>query len=41
MVDRAKENLRLYFQMKNLMPDVMENRDPETEKNMIKTYNSM
>ncbi|VVC25364.1 Cellular retinaldehyde binding/alpha-tocopherol transport,CRAL/TRIO, N-terminal domain,CRAL-TRIO lipid [Cinara cedri] len=40
-VDRAKANLRVYFQLRNLIPEVMGNRNPETDRYMIQTYNSV
>lgn len=39
-VDRVKENLAMYFQLKTILPEVMSNRDPRTDKDMIKTYSS-
>lgn len=40
IVDRVKENLPIYFQLKTILPEVMGNRDPNTEKEMIKAYSS-
>lgn len=39
-VSRVKDNLPTYFQLKTLLPEVMGDRDPRTDKDMIKTYNS-
>lgn len=39
-VNRAKDNLPVYFQLKTILPEIMGNRDPETEKEMIKGYSS-
>lgn len=37
-VDRVKSNLPVYFQLKTILPEVMNHRDPNTEKEMIKAY---
>jgi len=39
-VDRVKESLPIYFQLKTIIPEVMGDRDPDTENEMIKGYSS-
>ncbi|CAH1725149.1 retinol-binding protein pinta-like isoform X2 [Aphis gossypii] len=39
-VERVKENMPVYFQLKTILPEVMTNRDPKTEKEMINAYNT-
>jgi len=37
-VNRVKENLPTYFQLKTIIPEIMDDRDPSTETEMIKGY---
>lgn len=37
-VDRVKSNLPVYFQLKTILPEVMNHRDPKTDKEMTKAY---
>jgi hypothetical protein len=39
-VNRVKENLPVYFQLKTILPEVMNNRDPKLDDDMIKGYSS-
>lgn len=39
-VERVKDNMPVYFQLKTILPEVMNNRDPKTEKEMINAYNT-
>lgn len=39
-VERVKDNMPVYFQLKTILPEVMTNRDPKTEKEMINAYNT-
>ncbi|CAI6361327.1 unnamed protein product [Macrosiphum euphorbiae] len=39
-VERVKDNLPVYFQLKTILPEVMTNRDPKTNKEMIKGYDT-
>lgn len=39
-VNRVKDNLPIYFQLINFIPEVLNNRDPKTDPEMIKGYGS-
>lgn len=39
-VERVKDNLPVYFQLKTILPEIMNNRDPKTNREMIKGYDS-
>ncbi|XP_060834801.1 uncharacterized protein LOC132917861 isoform X1 [Rhopalosiphum padi] len=38
--ERVKDNMPVYFQLKTILPEVMNNRDPKTDKDMIKAYDT-
>ncbi|KAL5236117.1 hypothetical protein ACI65C_003527 [Semiaphis heraclei] len=39
-VERVKDNMPVYFQLKTILPEVFRNRDPKTNKDMIKGYDT-
>jgi len=39
-VERVKNNMPVYFQLKNILPELFSNRDPKTNEEMIKGYDT-